>query len=183
MTARARRRARSCGGIPGPSGWSTSSSSVLSDWTISGPSVTGWPPTCGGHGRRRRSPGTSSGPSSSAATGSATCRRTPGRTCRPSRRPSLVGPKSTTRVAMPITHSAVISAATLEPRSATCRCQLCWSWPAMYGVTGCLASSVFTSATTSSTSPLSDDSKIGRSSRRSRRNGARSRSSSRRSSH
>ena len=117
----------------GAEGWSTSSSSVLSDWTMRGPSFTrqaygrphargvaaalrgrlSWPmrPSAG-PGTRRRWRARSSGPSSSGATGWGRCRR---RRCRTGARSRCRGgsaPRSQTRVARPIRDSPTSSSAT-----------------------------------------------------------------------
>ena len=155
----------------------------MSDWTIRGPSFT-WPRVAersaraggvagarrarrpsAGRGRPRRWRARSTGRSSSAATGWARCRRR--RWCTGSARqtPSRVGPRSQTRVARPSSDSPTSSSATDAARLATCRCRSPASWSEISGVIGCRTISSLSPPMTAGTSPASEASKTGRSSR------------------
>ena len=152
---------------------------VVRDPSAHAGDVTPSRPPVAGLGTPRRWPATSTGRSSSAATGSATRRRT--RWCRSSRSTPPAGRRRGRRPGStsPSRDSPTICSATLPEPVHTCRCRCSASWSEICGVIGCRASRPLRPPTTAETSPASPASKTGRSSRCSLRSSMQSRSAAR----
>ncbi len=182
--------------------WSTSSSRVLSDWTIRGPScISGspWKRECSerfrgvirhwrqrpsaGRGRPRRWRARSSGRSSSAATGWGRCRRRRWCTARPRRCRAGLGPRSQTRLARPSSASPTSSSATDWVLDAAWMWRCSGSWLEICGVIGWRTISSLIPSMTAAVSPVAEASKTGLSSRWNFRTSMQSRSVHWRTSH